>query len=393
MIKLKVETNSSLEGLKIKFPNNRIVEDIKMLSNKGATCTTYTGKIVSTDAKGQQHFETCLIKEFAPSSIARLNEVINEDEFYVSRVLPAQREKFRKRYDTFIKTMDKIHWIIKDAIEKDRTLQNYIVNVPDASNRVFECEESKGQYKGLMLFPYESSDADEKIKSLSIPQRLTMLEMLCKVVEKFNQQNIILVDLKPDNFIYYNDGINNYMRLFDFDSAVIIDEDHSSDAYIVNGTPFFSSPMVLGITCEMPDATVDTYSIASMLLYFICINVFEEREIDMKNFGPMGLEEMLSNETFEYLKDCYSSVENKDDGGFTIGFWNKFVSIIYKYRDQSMLNRLPKTEKAVVSLGDQIKVLREIYENKGVHPEVMLNNALRKTFNDKIESELLCDVE
>ena len=183
------------------------------------------------------------------------------------------------------------------------------------------------------------------------------------------------------------------MRLFDFDSAVIIDEDHSSDAYIVNGTPFFSSPMVLGTTCEIPDATVDTYSIASMLLYFICINVFEERKIDMKNFGPMGLEEMLSNETFEYLKDCYSSVENKDNGGFTLGFWNKFVSIIYKYRDQSMLNRLPKTEKAVVSLGDQIKVLREIYENKGVHPEVMLNNALRKTFNDKIESELLCDVE
>lgn len=142
--------------------------------------------------------------------------------------------------------MDKIRRDIFDKINEDPSLKNYVVNIPDECNRILEFDENNGSYKGIMLFPYESSDATEKIKTLDLSERLSMLVKLCKIIDKFHQQNMILIDLKPNSFIYYNDGINSIIKLFDFDSVSTVDENGlpNSDK-LPGGTPFFSSPEVL----------------------------------------------------------------------------------------------------------------------------------------------------
>lgn len=382
----------SLIGLTIQFPNGKKAKVLSLLSDKGKSCVAYNGEIISTDCNGKEHREKCIIKEFAPEGFTRNTDVIGKDKYYDSRILPAQKNEFFEAFVQFKTDMDKIRWDISDMINEDPALKNYVVNIPDESNKIFEFNEDNGSYKGIMLFPYESSDAAEKIKALDISERLNMLVKLCKIIDKFHQQNMILIDLKPENFIYYNDKINSYIKLFDFDSVSAVDETGllSSDK-IPCGTPFFSSPEVLQQTKSVNQFS-DVYSVGAMLFYFITIDVFDELVLETESFSIRKLKKILNSTTFELIQ--------KSEKELTLGFWNKFVYIIKTSMNETRTKRsFNNVDSPIISLSKEIEILKDIYEHKGVHPEVILDSAIKLTndknfFNeDDFDEKLLCEVE
>lgn len=389
---MRVDGKCLLNGLKIKFLNGRTVKILSLLSDKGKSCVAYNGEIISHDCNGNKHIEKCIIKEFAPAGFTRNTEVNGENDYFISRVLPAQKSDFFKIFHQFKSDMDKIRWNILDKINEDSSLRNYVVNIPDEENQVFEFNEDEGSYKGIMLFPYESSDAAEKIKNLSISERLNVLVQLCKIIDKFHQQNMILIDLKPDNFIYYNDGINCYIKLFDFDSVATLDENGLlNNDKLFGGTPFFSSPEVLEHT-ERVDKNSDVYSVGAMLFYFITIDVFDKLIPNPKYFSISKLKKILNNDTFKAVK------ENEQE--LTLGFWNRFVSIIKSSMNEVQGKRTFGSENSpMIALAKEIEILKDIYEHKGVHPEVMLDRAIALSNNknffdeDVFVEELLCEIE
>lgn len=389
---MKVDGASSLKGLTIQFPNGRQAKVLSLLSDKGKSCVAYNGEIINRDCDGKEHIEKCIIKEFSPEGFTRNTDVNGEDNYFVSRVLPAQKNEFFEIFKQFKSDMDKIRWDILDKIYEDSSLKNYVVNIPDEENQIFEFNENDGSYKGIMLFPYESSEATEKIKNLSISERLNMLIQLCKIIDKFHQQNMILIDLKPDNFIYYNDGINSYIKLFDFDSVSTLDENGLlNNDKVFGGTNFFSSPEVLEHTKNV-DKNSDVYSIGAMLFYFVTIEIFDELIPDLECFSIRKLKKILNNDTFKAVK------ENKYE--LTLGFWNRFVSIIKTSMNEVQRKRSFDSENSpMVSLSREIEILKDIYEHKGVHPEVMLDKAIeisneKNFFNEKdFDENLFCEIK
>lgn len=381
---MKVNETCSLNGLTIQFPNERQVKVLSLLSDKGKSCVAYNGEIINRDCDGKEHIEKCIIKEFAPEGFTRNTDVNGKDNYFVSRVLPAQREEFSKIFKQFKSDMDQIRWDILDKINEDSSLKNYVVNIPDEGNQVFEFNENDGSYKGIMLFPYESSDAAEKIKKLSISERLNMLIQLCKIIDKFHQQNMIVIDLKPDNFIYYNDGINSYIKLFDFDSvSTLNDEGILGGDKLFGGTNFFSSPEVLEHT-ENVDKNSDVYSIGAMLFYFVTIDIFDELIPDLDCFSIRKLKKILNNDTFKAVK------ENKYE--LTLGFWNRFVSIIKTSMNECQRKRsFGNIDSPMLALSHEIEVLLDIYNHKGVHPEVMLDKAITLSNEENFFKEKDCD--
>lgn len=380
----------SLIGLTIQFPNGKKAKVLSLLSDKGKSCVAYNGEIISTDCNGKEHREKCIIKEFAPEGFTRNTDVIGKDKYYDSRILPAQKNEFFEAFVQFKTDMDKIRWDISDMINEDPALKNYVVNIPDESNKIFEFNEDNGSYKGIMLFPYESSDAAEKIKALDISERLDMLIKLCKIIDKFHQQNMILIDLKPENFIYYNDEINSYIKLFDFDSVSAVDKNGLlSNDKLPCGTPFFSSPEVLQQTKSVNKFS-DVYSVGAMLFYFITIDVFDKLVLETESFSITKLKKILNSTTFESL--------NKSEKELTLGFWNKFVSIIKTSMNEIRTKRnFNNGDSPIISLSKEIEILKEIYEHKGVHPEIMLDNAKEMAespdFLKEYDENLLCEVQ
>ena len=387
---MKLENNTTLEGLTIEFPFNKKVKVVSLLSNKGKTCVTYNGEIQNVDEEGNKHIVKCIIKEFAPQGFSRDTYINGENDYFVSRVLPAQKETFKKLFNQFELDMNKIHWDILDKICSDSALKNYVENIPDNANRIFEYDESCGSYKGIMLFPYESSDASEKIKLINISERLTMLIKLCQILDKFHSQNMIFVDLKPDNFIYYNDGINSYIRLFDFDSVTTLDENSlNNENKQVSGTNFFSAPEVFNNPIGI-DKYSDIYSIGAMLFYFITIDVFEELIPNIKKFSIRQLKSLLVDSTLEKLQKKGNKLSN--------GFWNRFIKIIRISMNECQRKRsFGNTDSPMLALSHEIEVLLEIYEHKGVHSEVILDSAIKMAedpdFLKEYDENLLCDIE
>lgn len=391
------ELTNDIIGLLVDFPSHKEVTIESLISNKGHNCITYSGKINSGNEP------KCIVKEYAPENFTRDNKIFENNKYFNSRVLPAQFEDFEKHYNEFVKQLEilrnKIQVIIdEESPDSEKSLKNYIINIPDGDNCRFFIDKSNKCYSGLMLYPYESTDAEEKIKDMSLTERLESLIMLCKIVHRFHEKHIALVDLKPMNFIYYNDGINKTVKLFDFDSIVQIDDNgfiNESDFWRLKGTHFFSAPETLSdLGTQNYDAGIgsDIYSLGAMLLYYVLIDDFNELIPDVDYFKISDLNDILSNEIFNKYQKAHKSKNT-----ITYGFWRRFVSIIKTSMNEDIFSRSFGQNLSVLPLEKEIGILLDIYNHKGVHPEVMFDYACEMAedpnFLKVYEEELLCDIE
>jgi len=357
----------NMDEVVFKFDNDRAII-IGEAIGSGASCIAYKC-IIKFEHSSKT--STGIMKEFAPKN--SYVDLIGEDDRY--RYLPAQEEQFIVKYYSYKDSVEKMDKLLSEIAKNDSTIEWYYdsSSIYDSSkNRIFELDKKNHRYRAITLLPYESKDASTTIHNFSIKERIDALARLCSVVEKFHDNNLILADLKPKNFLYGNDGITSRIKIIDFDSVLLTDDENGvKPNQSITGSKFFSSPEIRTIDCslDMYARQSDVYSMGAILLNFVTIKIFDEIAGKYRWFESDYLSELdiqLNNELYEKLK----LYENDDH--ITKGFWNKFVQIVLK----SMSNSLENRYENMAQIRDELISLIEIYDNKGVHPEVMLNKAI-----------------
>ena len=230
-----------------------------------------------------------------------------------------------------------------------------------------------------------------RIGELSIDARIEALIKLSKVINKFHERNLIIADIKPENFIYDVDDVGFCIKLFDFDSVIDLNEKITKVSCTLKWAPYELSQQLLNAI----GLSSDLYSLGAMLLYFIMFDLFQNYpKYKLVNFlHEQNKQEVLTKDVFLQLCDI--------DNNVTIGFWNKFVEIVNTTTNlQNPERRCPKDYTLPLDYFiEQLVILKEIYENKGVHPEVMLNNAIKDVQNkkkfsaDNFDPDLFTEVE
>ena len=105
-------------------------------------------------------------------------------------------------------------------------------------------------------------DSIREIGLLSTADTQFYAASLILLLEYFMSQEIVMRDLKPDNFIVHERG---YLRLISFGSAKIINQLHRTSTVI--GTPHYMAPeIILG---KEYNELVDLWSVGVMLFEFM----------------------------------------------------------------------------------------------------------------------------
>lgn len=396
-------THNDLVGLTVVFSKNKRVNIKKRCSNRGHNCVSYIGELIITENGEEVNKGRFLVKEFAPENFDTI--IIDVEDTFVSRkVLAEQWKKFKPAYDMFFENVKKTESVIDEICKSDPYLSEYIEKIPADYDkcRLFGAYDDDPAYddytySGLMLYPYRSSDASEKIGNMNLEEKLNFLVMLCKILDKFHSNGFAILDLKPENFTYYQDLDRQYIRLFDFDSMLAINKNdkkgciYTKDENKVCGTSFFSAPEVLSKHGKYESGKLsDTYSIGSILLYYFFYDIFDEIVPSKNNFKTKDLDTILSNSTYERVREKCDNI--------SIGFWRKFTKIIKKSMSKYLRERDFGGDGSIVYLADEINTLLDIYRHKGVHPEVILDSAKKLSNSNDFKlsdfnKDLLCEVE
>lgn len=384
----------SLKGRIFKFQDNRTVYVGDVLGT-GATCVSYVCTIKYSDG----NTESAVLKEFLPYGF----DTEPYGDGYI-RVLPAQSDEFRVNFLEYLQSIKDIRMVLNEINEE--CLKRYYIVPPDLNeqvncfnnnmleykaenyNSIFIFNEKKHIFCGITLYPFDSRDMSKNISKYSIDERIDVIAKLCLIIDNFHRHNIILVDIKPDNFLYEKDEIGFCLKLFDFDSIVRLDERGKPvKGSRFKGTPGFSAPEILKPKIwNTISRRSDIYSLGSLLLHFV---MFES----LSDVCRIKLNFVASYFTEQAFKKLIVSNENtrkllkKEPIPITIGFWQKFRQIVLKAMNNTPTQRYKEQngQSAMKNLYNDLVSLMEIYKNRGIHPEVMLNMANKLAKLDKIE--------
>lgn len=388
-----------LVGTNIMFPDNKIVTVLEVLG-AGNTCIGYKCKITYND----NTFGYGVLKEFLPNGFDYKTSNIK-----YKYVLPSQWDDFIARYIDYLNGLGSIRNILK-SIETP-SLKRYFTVPPNIKldqfdengdfksinyNALFYFSPRENTFYGLSLYAFDSIDISSKICEFNIKERIEILSKLCLVIDKFHEKDIILADIKPENFLYEKDDIGGFcLKLFDFDSILKLDKNGKLlPNQTISGTNYFSAPEIFTYSSLIGKKS-DVYSIGALLLYFVFREQFDELIDITKIFSKKDLKhikDIFNNETFEKLLNCNNDYFEKHKGKYypiTTGFFYKLKNIILKAMNPNTTQRYGyfNGKSPMQNLHDDLIVLNEIYENKGVHPEVMLNNAIKDVQNNEQYSQ------
>lgn len=380
----------TLEGLKIKYKNDETILITESLG-KGARCYTYKGYHLGANGEKKN---IVIVKEFSPNleNYEYGLPIMVKDDVFLYRYLPVQRDEIKQEFENFFKNEERIQNILNSILvsdTSDRFLQYNLVML-NGNDIIKEFNDQDNTYRGFLIYNYDSKDFGKSISSLTITERLKAFLYLCNVVNAFHRAHIGLMDLKPENFIYISEKDNSpmsYLKFFDFDSFVALNDSLVIDNRNVrpNGTePFVAPELKRPNYLYLPEevgARTDVYSLGTILYNFmICDVINEYKEFDKEEYGSL-----LEKEN-NYLK-AYAKFSN--------GFIKKLSLILEEACWKTYKHRYENNGYAKGLLTD-VENLLEIYQNKGVHPEVMLDNAknIATEFNNELkdfDEGLLCD--
>ena len=371
---------------------------------RGASCSSYKG--YHLDSEGNRK-NIVIIKEFTPNkeeynfdinvSGEPISPIEIQNEVFKHRYLPANAIEFKKDFDNFFNRQAQVQSMVNNILNSDtknRYLRYNIVSLNE-QDIIKEFDAGSNTYRGLLIYNYDSKDFGNGVKDLTVIERLEAFLCLCSVVNAFHKANIALIDIKPENFIYISEkdaSPMTYLKFFDFDSFIYLNEkslmidDCSS---IPCGTFPFEAPELAGTYREYRiyddvGARSDIYSLGVILYNFIIYDVINEYK-EFKDKDEFGL---LINSENDFLAGNGQNI-------LTDGFTKKLFSILnkacYRYYNQRYENN-----GYAKGLLTDVENLLEIYQNKGVHPEVMLDNAknIANEFKNELkdfDEGLLCD--
>lgn len=393
----------TLVGLKISYRNDEMISITEFLG-RGASCSSYKG--YHLDSEGNRK-NIVIIKEFTPNkeeynfdinvSGEPISPIEIQNEVFKHRYLPANAIEFKKDFDNFFNRQAQVQSMVNNILNSDtknRYLRYNIVSLNE-QDIIKEFDAGSNTYRGLLIYNYDSKDFGNGVKDLTVIERLEAFLCLCSVVNAFHKANIALIDIKPENFIYISEkdaSPMTYLKFFDFDSFIYLNEkslmidDCSS---IPCGTFPFEAPELAGTYREYRiyddvGARSDIYSLGVILYNFIIYDVINEYK-EFKDKDEFGL---LINSENDFLA---GNGQNILTDGFTKMLFSILNKACYRYYNQRYEN-----EGYAKGLLKDVENLLEIYQNKGVHPEVMLDNAknIATEFKNELkdfDEGLLCD--
>lgn len=356
----------TLTGKKINFIGRRCITVGNEIFPRGSSCRCYYCTVNYSDGT----VETKMLKEFAPVDYEL--SVCPSGGF---RKINADNNRFELLFKSYFRRMKQVRSLLLDISNKEISLKRYFVIPPDgeinkkSANTIIFYDKQKEKYCYLSLFDFDSTAAINNIGSFPINERIEALIKLSKIINKFHKKGLILADIKPDNFIYDTDGIGFCIKLFDFDSVIDLNQKNSLGD-ISCSLPWAPYELYKG-KVEQIGPESDLYSLGAMLLYFIMFSFFQNGNENKFVYLLHGKHNPLND---EYLREMQHYDKN-----ITVGFWNKFKEIIYAVtNNHKPCARYDKRfENPIDYFIAQLTILKEIYESRGVHPQIMLDYAMR----------------
>ena len=281
-----------------------------------------------------------------------------------------------------------------------------------------------GGYVFLKLETYNGSNLEEyfseKKRELSISDKLDVLIKACNVIKYMHSTDshipYLHLDIKPSNFHISEETLQ--VKPIDMGSAVKIEKEKSFES-LMDDVGYMS-----------------TYGFSSKKVREF--NDLRKKILSRKIQRDGKIEYLVNKKQKEYFEKLGNSINVKDDiysliccvfsvftGGKKYGFWierngiecNSEEIIIEELKNNNipiymippmmelfcMINEADKYADKEVDINSvdglikKLKDLKEIYENRGFHPEVLLRNSMdyfEKHFsNVEIDKELLCEIE
>lgn len=414
-------------GKTIDFPHYKNVKVEKLLG-RGATFVSYkcTFKNNGQNVKG-------IVKEFRPQIFyqsentgkgiktlfdysTNFNQKVGHIDYIymqsdngniIECYLPAQKEIFKAAYSEFVNNQKKIQGQLDEAVNENYKLRRYIAQPLDVFTISPDDSINKNTFAYFELYLFEEKDFKKYAPILSVKENIQALISLCNVLDKLHQAGISVNDLKPENFLYDKDAGMPILQLFDLGSIRKVGDNGklADDASVPGTTPFYGAPEYLadyiprGVVSAGGGVYADIYSIGAILMFILFL--FDENFVD----GVMRLvrKQCEAKDTIDLFKICAENALNNNT--YTKGFLNYAEYIVSHCITSAKLSDVQKryhntpNKTAVQQLSNDLKILLEIYENKGVHPEVMLNNAIidvknNKQFSDKnFDPDLFTEIE
>lgn len=378
------------------FDKARKITDLEECGS-GSSFTSYKCIVLvnSTEKQG-------ILKVFAPKGFE--TDFLSEDT--LERLyIPSEKSSnssFEEEFKKFDESQKEIINLLNTIEQIDKALRKYYdsFGINDLNNNYkFSIDTKNHKYYGLVLYEFVENDLSKCYKTLSIYERLNVVLLLSNSIKRFHENGLIICDLKPSNIVYDNcDDSIPMLQIIDLDSIKKVDKKTGKIAerlapHSKTGSSFFSAPEVVNpIEHRRISTKSDIYSLGAMLLYFVtenedfvnCCSARSDSRISRNK-----LHELLNEASLEGIRDEYPA-ECKN---LTTGFWNRFASIVLKATD-SIKNRYDSVGEFI----NELKILIEIYNHKGIHPEVMLDSifALRNAGayeTDGFKEELLPELE
>lgn len=344
----------------------------------------------SNDKHSNQHFDFCyeIDVEEQTENIMLQNirlSVLAQYPYYVEKV-----KEYRTTNNRIIGLLSSDE--INSFIPKPYDEQIYSINFeePNPNYDLTSC---------FMTFAYDSQFS--LIKYLMncdvISKRLKIVVSLINLIGVlYYRKNMLMLDIKFDNFLYKdNEKVKNRMlKIIDWDSIVELDiakkmpvdlPIHSSDGF----RPY-----------EVEKHEIKNIGIKSTIFMLgACLyQALFMHSILKGELLPLPVRPGTDIVSIEYDQRISQAFEKL---GLSQGFQNKFFDIMRKSYTQEIDDRYTADEyfTEIEKMSDDVQVLLEIYENKGVHPEVMLNNAIKDVQNkekfsaDNFDPDLFTEVE
>ncbi len=280
-----------------------IIEEI----GRGGSCIVYSAFYI--DLVGLQH--KVRIKECYPYDINITREKTGALVVSKKDVIKfeAAKEKFYKAYEKNV------------TIKNTLSLMNSTIN----SEQIYEANNTLYSIMSIVEGEDYRNFQETCLKDIFI-----RMETLAKIVWKYHQNNILHLDIKPENILIIPET-KEHMVLFDFDSLVSKEQLKEENEIRISFSDGFSAPeLVMGKKEKICEAT-DIYSIGAIVFD----KVFSKR--------PTFLDGMIAKE-YDFTQ------MNFKDNRYQPDFYKKLSAFFHKTLASSVTYRYKKMETLISTL-------------------------------------------
>lgn len=246
--------NSLKSGTQLNLSNpkgNSIICVIEGELGRGSSCIVYEGTYYANTGDKK----LIRIKECYPYGLR-----INRDGKGSLIPVEEDNDEFTKAKDKFVRDFS-----LANCLFYTDGLYDSIVNNVD----IYTCNNSN-----YIVSTYSTRNTLAENKPQTIKECIEIISQVAKVIEKIHNAGYLYLDIKPSNILFINDGINNRVQLFDFDSLIPYDIKNGRFAITDQGFRLSYSKGFAAIELQLSKLkcigpATDIFSIGALFYYLL----------------------------------------------------------------------------------------------------------------------------